>query len=134
MRKVLIGTVLVILLFMMTVSTGCTNGKVDWKAVSQTAIKVALTQFLIPAYDQYAGDEDAVVAKVIAELKKLDLIDKYMNYVDVEKVLRAIYKIVDANWYKVLRENGYDTDADTPEPKPWYVSATDFPEILELEV
>ena len=119
------------LLFMMTASLGCDGGTVDWKDIGRKAIKVALTQFVIPAYEQYVGDEDAVIAKVIAELGKSDLIDKYMHYVDVEAVLRDIYKVVDEKWYEVLRESGYDTDAETKEPVTWYISATHFPELFE---
>ena len=131
MRKFSIAAILVMLSFMMTVSLGCDGGKVDWEEIGQKAIKVALTQFVIPAYEQYVGDEDAVIAKVIAELEKSDLIDKYMRYVDVEAVLHDIYKAIDEKRYEVLRKSGYDTDAETKEPVTWYISATDFPELFE---
>ena len=131
MRKFSIAAILVMLSFMMTVSLGCDGGKVDWKEVGQKAIKVALTQFVIPAYEQYVGDEDAVIAEVIAQLEKSDLIDQYMRYVDVEAALHDIYKVIDEKWYEVLRKSGYDTDAETKEPATWYISATHFPELFE---
>jgi len=137
MKRFMVATILFLFLTgLMLSGAGCDGGKIDWKQVSQTAIKYALTQLVIPAYDQYMKDEDAVIEKVLAQLREVELVEKYEAYfgkfgINLEEVLRGIYKIIDANWYDALLAKGYDTDAATDETPLWYVSASDFPECFE---
>jgi len=132
MRKVFICAILVMLLFMMTASVGCDNGRIDWKAVSQKAINVAIGEFMIPAYEKYAGDKTLVIAEVKAIILANETTAKYAGYIPLDSILNEIYNIINAKWYEVLRGAGYDTDAETAEPVTWYVTALDFPEILTI--
>ena len=132
MRKVFTCAILVMLLFLMTASVGCADGHIDWKAVSQKAINVAIGEILIPQYEKYAGDKDNVIKAVKAILLSNAETAKYVDYVDLDAILGKIYDIVDAKWYEVLVKAGYDTDAEGyREPVTWYISILSFPEILE---
>ncbi|KPK74954.1 MAG: hypothetical protein AMJ79_12780 [Phycisphaerae bacterium SM23_30] len=133
MRKVFVCTILVMLLLMMSISAGCDGGKIDWKAIGQSAIRVAIGELMIPAYEKYAGNKEQVIATVKAILEGNEKTAKYVEYVNLDAILGEIYDIINAKWCDVLFWAGYDTDATTElkEPVTWYISILDFPEILE---
>ena len=107
MRKLLLIPIIIALLL----SGGCTE--IDWEYHAKKFFANLLETTMQIAIAEYGGQKMEAVQWTInyVEQEKFDWARPVMKWIDYKGLIEHAYDKLWQNWYGLLRDSGYDTDA-----------------------
>jgi hypothetical protein len=116
MRRLPIILLIVAILF----SGGCVD--IDYQKMLKQSFAALVEQGMKVAIDQYGGEQMAAVAWTIKYVEGYEWAQPVLKWIDYKALIEHAYDRLWANWYGMLRDSGYDTDAFiAKENKLWYI-------------
>lgn len=108
MRRI---TIILIIATLLLCTGGCAD--IDWKAHAKRFFADLLETTMSMAIEEYGGSRMEAVAWTIkyVEQPKYDWARPVMKWIDYEELIEHAYDRLWAEWYGLLREAKYDTDA-----------------------
>ena len=120
MRRIPIILLICALLF----SGGCVD--IDYQKLLKQSFAALIEQGMKVAIDQYGSEKMAATAWTAKYVERYDWAQPVLKWIDYEALIEHAYDKLWANWYRMLRDSGYDTDAFIAhENKLWYIIDVD---------
>ena len=119
-------TITILIIVALLLSGGC--AEIDYQKMLKQSFAVLVEQGMKVAVDKYGGEQMAAVAWTIKYVEGFDWAKPVLKWVKYEEMIEHAYDRLWANWYGMLRDSGYDTDAFiAKENKLWYIMDIDCP-------